>query len=339
MQVSGDPSSQRDYLAKRLDRLDASMTSDSLLLAMGSSLWASFLADSRDDQGEGIRQIWLETSLRGSEAFVPMLSEILQRQGRGTLPEAFAEYTRWTLFTGPRDDGDHFLLGSLFPPMTPRLNHTSYPAESAGLEAVEPLGASVVRFGGDGSRGGLMIRLDAETPSPLQADLVIFPAGASRPHLVELSLDHRGHAEAGVPWRGVREAFLLVRNPGPEGSAAHFHYAAQIDPEYPFDLASFSALPSPGGITLQWETSREIDVLGWNVYRSSSPSEIFQRVNAVTLPSGSDSVEDTDYVYQDTSVRPGRRYYYVIEAITVLGLPEKSIALSARAFKTIDSTP
>src|SRR5262245_66224828 len=103
-----------------------------------------------------------------------------------------------------------------------------------------------------------------------------------------------------------------------------------MDPLYPFDLASFSAVPSPAGITLQWETAREIDVLGWNVYRSSSPSEVFQRVNPVTLPSGADSLEETDYLYQDSSVKPGRRYYYLVEAITVTGLPERSIVLSAR---------
>src|SRR4030095_14385089 len=95
---------------------------------------------------------------------------------------------------------------------------------------------------------------------------------------------------------------------------------------------SFSAVPSHAGITLQWETAREIDVLGWNVYRGTIPSEAsFQRVNPGTPPSGADSLEETDYLYQDSSVQPGRRYYYLVEAITVTGLPERSIILSARA--------
>ena len=51
----------------------------------------------------------------------------------------------------------------------------------------------------------------------------------------------------------------------------------------------------------------------------------------MTLPSGADSLEETEYLYQDSSVQPGRRYYYLVEAITVTGLPERSITLSARA--------
>jgi len=49
------------------------------------------------------------------------------------------------------------------------------------------------------------------------------------------------------------------------------------------------------------------------------------------VPSGSDTVEETDYLYQDTSAQKDHRYYYQVEAITVLGLPERSFVLSARA--------
>jgi hypothetical protein len=331
IQVTGDLSGHAGALAKRLERMDSSLASDSLMLSMGNSLWASFLADRREGHGEEIRQIWLETSLRSGEPILPLMDEVLRRLDLGTLSEAFRDYTRWCLFTSTRDDGDHFRLGSLYPPLIPRTSHHGAPAESNGLESVDPLGAAIIRFEGDGSRGGLKLRFDADVPSQLQVDLIITPIGKPRPHLVELDLDDRGHGEVGVPWRGVREAILIVRNPGLGGAPARFRYATQMDPLYPFDLASFSAVPSPAGITLQWETAREIDVLGWNVYRSSSPSDAFQRVNPVTLPSGADSLEDTDYLYQDSSVQPGRRYYYLVEAITLAGLPERSIILSARA--------
>jgi hypothetical protein len=332
IQVTGNPSSHERPLSRRLERMDTSLASDSLILSMGNLLWTSFLADRRESRGEEIRQIWLEASLRNGEPLLPLMDEVLRRMDLGTLSEAFRDYTRWSLFTGTRDDGDHFRLGSLYPPLTPRTTHQGSPAESNGLESVDPLGAALIRFEGDGSRGGLRLRFDAEVPSQLQVDLVITPVDRPRPHLVELELDDRGHGEVGIPWRGVREAILIVRNPGLGGAPAHFRYTAQMDPLYPFDLASFSAIPSRGGITLQWETTREIDVLGWNVYRGSSPSETFQRVNPVTLPSGADSLEETDYLYQDSSVQPGRRYYYLVEAITLTGLPERSIVLSARAW-------
>ena len=331
IQVTGDLSPQERALSRRLERMDASLTTDSLMLSMGNSLWASFLADRREGRGEEIRQIWLETSLRSGEPILPLMDEVLRRMDLGTLSDAFRDYTRWSLFTGTRDDGDHFRLGSLYPPLTPRSSHRGSPAESNGLESVDSLGAAMIRFEGDGSRGGLRIRFDAEVPSQLQVDLIITPVGKTRPYLVEMQLDDRGHGEVGVPWRGVKDAVMIVRHPGLGGAPARFRYSAQMDPLYPFDLASFSAAPSHAGITLQWETVREIDVLGWNVYRSSGPSDTFQRVNPVTLPSGADSLEETEYLYQDSSVQPGRRYYYLVEAITVTGLPERSFTLSARA--------
>jgi len=332
IQVTGDLAQHARPLSRRLERMDAPLASDSLLLSMGDSLWASFLADRHEGRGEEIRQIWLEISLRSGEPLLPMMDEVMRRTNSGTLSEAFRDYTRWSLFTGTRDDGDHFRLGSLYPPLIPRASHRGAPAESNGLESVDPLGAAIIRFEGDGSRGGMKLRFDAETPSLLQVDLIITPLGKPRPHLVELELDDRGHGEVGVPWHGVREVILIVRHPGLGGAPARFRYSTQMDPLYPFDLASFSAVPSRAGITLQWETAREIDVLGWNVYRGTIPSEAsFQRVNPVTLPSGADSLEETDYLYQDSSVQPGRRYYYLVEAITVTGLPERSIILSARA--------
>jgi hypothetical protein len=330
MQVTGTPLPQREPLAHRLEHLEVSLATDSLLLAAGNSLWASFLADRREDRGEGIRQIWTELSLRSSEPLLPLMDEVLRRSGQGSLVESYGDFTRWSLFTGGRDDGDHFRNGALLP--APELpTHAAFPAESAGMESVEPLGASIVRFSGDGSRGGLKIRLDAEVPSPIEVDLIVSPFGAARPHRVELTLDARGHAEAGIPWRGVKEAVMIVRHAALDGAPARFRYTAQIDPVYPFDLASFSALPSAGAITLQWATSLETDVLGWNVYRSSQPKGPFVRLNALPLPSGADTLEETDYLYQDASVQPHRRYFYLVEAITVLGLPERSMTLSAQS--------
>ncbi len=330
MQVTGNPAPQRAPMAHRLEHLDVSLATDSLLLAAGNSLWASFLADRREDRGEGIRQIWTELSLRSSEPLLPLMDEVLRRGGQGSLVESYGDFTRWSLFTGSRDDGDHFLLGALYPAVEP-VAHAAFPAESAGMESLEPLGASIVRFPGDGSRGGLRIRLDAELPSPLEVDLIVEPFGAARPHRVELSFDARGHAEAGIPWQDVKEAVMIVRHAALEGAPVRFRYSAQIDPLYPFDLASFSALPSPGGITLQWATSRETDVLGWNVYRATQPGGPFVRLNEMPLPSGADTLEETDYLYQDSSIQPRHRYFYRVEAITVLGLPGRSMTLSAQS--------
>ena len=328
--VTRDPSPHRDALARRLERLDLSLAGDSLLLSLGNSLWVSFLAESEEGRGQAVRQIWLEQSVRGPEPFLPLLDRFLREGGGDGLAGAYREFTRWALFTGPRDDGEHFRLGSLFPPIIPRATHEVFPSGSTGIESVEPLGAAVHRLVGDGSRGGLRVRLDTELPSTLEVDLVITPSeGDRRPYLVELNPDPAGRAEAGIPWRGVAEAMVIVRNQSTGGKPARFHLTASLDPLFPYDLSSLEALPSAAGIAIQWSTGKETDLLGWNVYRSSGPGGPFLRINPVTLPSGGESQEETDYIYQDSSAEQGRRYFYLVEGITIQGLPERSFPISA----------
>jgi hypothetical protein len=331
--ITGDPSSGRAALSKRLDRLDLSLVTDSLLLSRGDSLWVSFLADRHDLGEDEILRIWQEESLRGSVPLPGLLDEILSVNGGGGLSQTFRSFTRWALFTGRRDDGEHFRLGQLFPELTPKGTFESLPAQSLGAESVEPLGAAVYRLVGDGSRGGVRVRFGAEEASSgLEVDLVITPrTGDRRPYLVEMVPDSSGTAEVGIPWRDVAEAMMIVRNPSADGHPARYRFSASLDPLFPFDLSSFATLPTAGGIALQWSTGHEQDLLGWNVLRGSRPGGPFQRINPVTLPSGGDSDEETDYIYQDDSAQKGRRYFYLVEGITIQGLAERSFPVSGVA--------
>ncbi len=332
--VTRDPSPHRDALARRLERLDLSLAGDSLLLSLGNSLWASFLAE-REGDPDAVRQIWLEQSVRGPEPFLDLLDGFLHKTGAGGIAGAFREYTRWTLFAGPRDDGAHFLLGPLFPPIAPRATHEALPAASPGSDSVEPMGAAVHRFVGNGSRGGARFFFEVDVPSLLEVDLVITPSeGDRRPYLVEVAPDAAGRAQVGVPWRSVSEAMVIVRNPAADGKPVAYRFTSTLDPLFPYDLSSLAAIPSSAGITLQWSTGREIDLLGWNVYRSRSPNGPFLRINPVTLPSGGDSQEETDYIYQDSSAEEGVRHFYLVEGITIQGLPERSFPVSAELPET-----
>jgi hypothetical protein len=43
-----------------------------------------------------------------------------------------------------------------------------------------------------------------------------------------------------------------------------------------------------------------------------------------------DSSGETGYIYVDDFARPGRRYYYLLEGLTNLGLPQRSHVVSGR---------
>ncbi len=94
------------------------------------------------------------------------------------------------------------------------------------------------------------------------------------------------------------------------------------DPNYPtaVTLADFSATRGTGQIRLTWQTLMEIDTLGFNVYRSSSPDSgrRGQRLNEALIPAAAvGSVLGQTYEFIDDTVQPGWQYYYWLEVINL----------------------
>jgi hypothetical protein len=84
-------------------------------------------------------------------------------------------------------------------------------------------------------------------------------------------------------------------------------------------LASFGAHSTspnvPGRITLNWTTASEVNTAGFNLYRSESADGPYVRINAQLIPASVDSLVGGKYEYQDSSVSPGRTYYYQLEDV------------------------
>ena len=97
------------------------------------------------------------------------------------------------------------------------------------------------------------------------------------------------------------------------------------DPNYPtaVTLADFTATPGPGQIQLTWQTLMEIDTLGFNLYRSTSPDSwrLGQRLNQTLLPATAvGSVLGQTYEFIDDQIQPGLQYYYWLEVINLDGI-------------------
>ena len=146
-----------------------------------------------------------------------------------------------------------------------------------------------------------------------------------------VTLDAAGAGRVSVPWGDIREAWIVLRNdalPG-AGSAARFEVRASADPYAPYDLASFTATQMGASILLEWTTASEKELAAWNIYRSETPGGPFTRLNQVAVPAFGDSASDTGYIFVDDYVHSGRRYYYLLEGLTGLGLPQRSHVVSA----------
>ena len=84
-------------------------------------------------------------------------------------------------------------------------------------------------------------------------------------------------------------------------------------------LASFEATGYDGMVLIEWDTVLELDLLGYNVFRSTSLDGEREKVNAELIPITSGSILGASYEYEDTSVQLGDTYYYWLEVVGIYG--------------------
>ena len=322
----------RETIGARLERTAEGLATDHPAAMEGGLLWPLFLSERASDAAI-VRQIWqAQRDLR----LDPLLAadHVLRRRLGFGVEAALREMAVWNLFTGRRDDGAHYPGGRDFAEAPLPAVAAEAPGTAGPLEPIEPTGSLSLRIPSERTRGALSFGVDGRGGRPA-ADLLIFYRSETQPVLVPVDLS-AGSATVPIPWTDAREAWIVLRNQATaaDEGASRFDLRFDLDPRVPFDLAAFSAAALGRGIVLEWTTAAERGLLGWNVYRSESPSGPFVRLNGVAVPAYGDGASDTGYIFADESVRPGRRYYYQLEGITSLGLPERSHTASARVEAT-----
>lgn len=68
-------------------------------------------------------------------------------------------------------------------------------------------------------------------------------------------------------------------------------------------------------LVIRWTTENEIDVLGYNLYRSDTPDGEFVQVNTTLIKPGADPLVSHEHTYVDEGRVRGRTYYYILETI------------------------
>jgi hypothetical protein len=84
-------------------------------------------------------------------------------------------------------------------------------------------------------------------------------------------------------------------------------------------------------LVVGWETASEVDLLGFNIYRSnSSASGSFSQLNERLIPSRSPgSPVGATYEWVDAGVEAGQTYFYLLENLDVRGLVTRHGPVSA----------
>ncbi len=293
-------------------------------------LWASYLIESSGGRPDVLRQIWEEEATAEGDNLLEATDRVLRLQGR-SLQSTFADFTTWNLFTGPRDDQQHYSFGLFLQEPHFAASHGSYPAAAISFtQAVAPLGWSLIRLQPDGNTGGIFLTFEGDVSGEWQADLLIAtrrnPQSFRR---LQLPLDGQGRASLGVPWGNAAEVMLLVRNVHTAGPPSTYSYAAQPAPAYPYELGSLSAEPEGEHVRVFWESESEEGLSGWDVYRSEGRGE-FQKISEVSIPAFGGSDGPVAYQFLDTAVRPGALYQYYVVGITNEGLTQRSFVVTTR---------
>lgn len=106
-------------------------------------------------------------------------------------------------------------------------------------------------------------------------------------------------------------------------------------------VSSFTAKWSGSKVVVTWSTATELNNAGFNIYRSTSQTGTFTKINSPMIPSLCiGCVSGVDYPpYDDTTVTVGVTYYYKLEAIENSGSkqlfgPVTAAATSPTATKT-----
>jgi hypothetical protein len=88
-------------------------------------------------------------------------------------------------------------------------------------------------------------------------------------------------------------------------------------------LTSFTAVGGDGQVLLEWETASEINNIGFNLWRSTSETGSYVKLNASLIPSQAlGSVVGAYYSYTDSDVINGTTYYYKLESVDTNGSSE-----------------
>lgn len=95
-------------------------------------------------------------------------------------------------------------------------------------------------------------------------------------------------------------------------------------------VAGFTATADGEQVLLRWETVAETNNQGFHLFRSTSASEVGERITAQLVPSQAPgSSEGASYEWVDADVAAGTTYYYWLEAVDLDGTTTRHGPVSA----------
>lgn len=97
------------------------------------------------------------------------------------------------------------------------------------------------------------------------------------------------------------------------------YYRLTVETALAVQLSNFSAIQEGSGVKISWQTVSELNNLGFNLYRNTTPTSP-QPLNHSLIPSqGPGSGQGFAYHWVDNTVQTGVTYYYWVEDVDTNG--------------------
>jgi hypothetical protein len=80
-----------------------------------------------------------------------------------------------------------------------------------------------------------------------------------------------------------------------------------------------ASTPVAGTVIVEWTTESEVNLAGFNIYRSENPDGPYVKLNDLLIPASPDPVTGGSYTYTDATAAPGVTYYYQLEDVELDG--------------------
>ena len=79
------------------------------------------------------------------------------------------------------------------------------------------------------------------------------------------------------------------------------------------------AAPASAEVVVEWTTESEVNLAGFNLYRSENPGGPYTKLNETLIPASPDPVAGGSYSYVDATAEAGVTYYYKLEDVELDG--------------------
>ena len=79
------------------------------------------------------------------------------------------------------------------------------------------------------------------------------------------------------------------------------------------------ATAPPAAVIVEWTTESEVNLAGFNLYRSESPDGPYVKVNETLIPASPDPIAGGSYSYTDSTADAGVTYFYKLEDVELDG--------------------